>query len=374
MTDREIIGFHLVTEPYGCFSNWHASDFTYAGVRYNCVEQYMMAQKVRMGQRDDLAEQIMAGKDPARIKALAGKDSFREYGRISSIWEKYRRQIVKRGVRAKFSQDPESLRVLLDTGYALLAECARQDTVWGIGINLNNPVWKDEKNWRGSNILGQILMEVRDELRWETEAKGSARYVDYRMADSIPEWRMPVGHLRRFPQYGSAVHLYAAQLEAGPALDAFYAGTLEEMERRIRSGRNQLPSAGFFEMKQDIYETARKTGYSVTAGDIFRVEPSHWELEGDPYFWQILETAFAFDDISMTEEEMTGKINLLFRENTGRLPERNASGCIEDNNGMPHGEVSYNWLINEVIPLLCGRLKVLQQSGSVRKCLGFSGE
>lgn len=43
---KKTVGFHLPTEPYGCFSNWYPSRFTYAGRTYNCVEQYMMAQKV----------------------------------------------------------------------------------------------------------------------------------------------------------------------------------------------------------------------------------------------------------------------------------------------------------------------------------------
>ncbi len=42
----EIIGFHLADEPYGCFSNWYMADFELAGIKYCCVEQYMMKRKV----------------------------------------------------------------------------------------------------------------------------------------------------------------------------------------------------------------------------------------------------------------------------------------------------------------------------------------
>ena len=83
---NEIIGFHLTTEPHGCFSNWFSSKFTYAGIQYNCVEQYMMAQKVALGHRYDLQQEIMESSDPAKIKALGGKDSFPEFMNIKSMY------------------------------------------------------------------------------------------------------------------------------------------------------------------------------------------------------------------------------------------------------------------------------------------------
>ena len=77
-----IIGFHLTTEPHGCFSNWCFSEFVYAGVWYSCVEQYMMAQKVVLGKRHDLRQRIMETSDPATIKALGGKEYFPEYAKL----------------------------------------------------------------------------------------------------------------------------------------------------------------------------------------------------------------------------------------------------------------------------------------------------
>ena len=39
---KEIIGFHLVTDPHASFSNWAFSPFTFAGKHYTSVEQYMI--------------------------------------------------------------------------------------------------------------------------------------------------------------------------------------------------------------------------------------------------------------------------------------------------------------------------------------------
>ncbi len=87
----------------------------------------MMAQKVSLGHRYDLRQEIMDTHDPAKIKALAGKDSFPEFSSIKTVWDRNCRHIVKRGVKAKFQQNPDMLQELLDTGDALLCECAGQD-------------------------------------------------------------------------------------------------------------------------------------------------------------------------------------------------------------------------------------------------------
>ena len=182
-----IIGFHLTTEPHGCFSNWFPSDFVYAGIQYNCAEQYMMAQKVSLGGRYDLRQKIMETENPSEIKALGGKDSFPEFVNIKPVWERNCRHIVKRGVKAKFLQNPDLADELLDTGDALLCECAGHDRIWGIGINLQNSEWQDVSNWNGSNYLGIILMEVREELRKEQAQKGIVQYIDFRDSSAIPE-------------------------------------------------------------------------------------------------------------------------------------------------------------------------------------------
>lgn len=255
----DIIGFHLTTEPHGCFSNWFQSDFTYAGIQYLCVEQYMMAQKVALGQRYDLLDEIMKTSDPVRIKALGGKGYFTEFAAIKPIWDRHCRHIVKRGVRAKFMQNPVILDELLATSNALLAECAAKDRIWGIGINLKNPAWKNIENWNGSNYLGQILMEVREELRQELKEKGSVQYRDFRDAEAIPEWKLRAIQLKRFPQYYGSIHTYADQLPAGTIRDSFYKCIFESVEDAMRTNMGGgLPISGFYEMKQEIYEIAHR--------------------------------------------------------------------------------------------------------------------
>jgi len=39
------------------------------------------------------------------------------------------------------------------------------DTIWGIGLGKDNEKAQNIAMWRGKNLLGFALMEVRDEIR-----------------------------------------------------------------------------------------------------------------------------------------------------------------------------------------------------------------
>ena len=64
--------------------------------------------------------------------------------------------------------------------------------------------------------------------------------------------------LKRIPQYYAAIHSYADQL-SGHIRDAFYRCSLEGVEEMMRENMGGgLPIAGFYEMKQEVYEIARR--------------------------------------------------------------------------------------------------------------------
>ena len=60
---------------------------------------------------------------------------------------------------------------MLNTGSAVLAEASPYDRVWGIGIDEEKAKKCGCSRWRGENLLGFALMEVRDELAriWKYE-------------------------------------------------------------------------------------------------------------------------------------------------------------------------------------------------------------
>ena len=68
--------------------------------------------------------------------------------------------------KAKYSHN-EDLKKLI-TSYEFkgkgYVEASPVDRIWGIGLGENDPLADDEKNWKGQNLLGKALDEVRDWL------------------------------------------------------------------------------------------------------------------------------------------------------------------------------------------------------------------
>lgn len=253
------IGFFHENEPYGCFTNWYPAEFDYAGIHFKNAEQFMMFHKVMMFGKYDLAKQIMQTSDPAKCKQIA-KQKFPEFD--ADLWEKTCLVIVKRGVHAKFQQNQSILNILLGTGNALLAECSPYDRKWGIGIDIHDDNRFLVSEWKGSNYLGRILMEVREELRQELifSKDGRLQYVEARGAGSIPVWKMTAGELKQIPQYHKIIHAYSDTLLSFDLKKCFYyQHSLEEWDMFFCLKKNTiLPVRGFYEMKQDIYDTSRR--------------------------------------------------------------------------------------------------------------------
>ena len=157
----EMVCFHNPDESNGFLSNWYLSDFEVDGVRYSSLEQYMMHMKALMFDDAETASKIMTTDDPAEIKALGRAVTPFE----STIWAGRAQIIVYRGLLAKFSQNDKLARMLDETGDAMLVECASGDKIWACGRAMNDSRRQDIKLWRGQNLLGFALMEVREQLR-----------------------------------------------------------------------------------------------------------------------------------------------------------------------------------------------------------------
>jgi len=60
---------------------------------------------------------------------------------------------------------------LLETKGTTIVEASPYDTIWGIGMAEDHPDVMDEAKWKGENLLGKALTELRDELIEETNEK-----------------------------------------------------------------------------------------------------------------------------------------------------------------------------------------------------------
>ena len=110
-------------------------------------EHYFQAQKFA-GHPDE--EEVRQAGSPM-IAARMGRSRKRPFRKD---WETVKLDVMREVVRAKFTQHPELMAVLLGTDDAPLVEHTANDAYWA-----------DGGDGSGQNWLGRILMEVREELR-----------------------------------------------------------------------------------------------------------------------------------------------------------------------------------------------------------------
>lgn len=145
----------------GCLSQWWPSAFVIDGVTYPTAEHWMMARKARLFDDPAGLAGVLAARSPGAAKA-AGR---RVRGFDEQRWKSARFELVVAGNLAKFTQHPDLRRFLLATGRRILVEASPLDRIWGIGMGTSNPDVARPSAWRGLNLLGFALMEVRDQLR-----------------------------------------------------------------------------------------------------------------------------------------------------------------------------------------------------------------
>lgn len=144
----------------GPFSQWYKSEFTVEGITFVTAEQYMMYNKAKLFEDDEIAELILKTDNPSEQKMLGR--SVKNFDK--KIWERQAKNIVTKGNIAKFSQNEELLSFMKNTKDLILVEASSYDKIWGIGLSENDPDIEDESKWQGTNWLGECLMKVRKEL------------------------------------------------------------------------------------------------------------------------------------------------------------------------------------------------------------------
>ena len=148
------INFYTTTGEYGCFSNFSRHSILLNGKRWPTSEHFFQAQKFHGTEHE---EEVRLAKTP-KIAASMGRDRKRPLRRD---WESVKDQIMREAVLAKFSQHDDLKAILLGTGDALLVEHTTNDSYWA-----------DGGDGSGKNMLGRILMEIRELLRKQENDAG----------------------------------------------------------------------------------------------------------------------------------------------------------------------------------------------------------
>lgn len=148
----DVINFYSTGDEYGCLSNFAAYPIRLAGATWPTTEHYFQAQKFPSDPEHQAA--IRTTTSPM-IAARMGRDRKKK---LRDDWESVKDSIMADALRAKFSQHAELREILLNTGDAVLVEHTKNDSYWA-----------DGGDGSGRNMLGILLMRLRDELLNETK-------------------------------------------------------------------------------------------------------------------------------------------------------------------------------------------------------------
>jgi ribA/ribD-fused uncharacterized protein len=144
-----------------CFSQWWVAPFEVDGRTYRTAEHWMMAGKAKLFGDEETLDLILKVDEPKDVKA-AGR---LVKGFDAGIWDAHKYGIVVEGNWHKYRAHERLGRFLLDTGDKILVEASPVDAIWGIGMGQDDPAARVARTWRGDNLLGFALMEVRDKMR-----------------------------------------------------------------------------------------------------------------------------------------------------------------------------------------------------------------
>ena len=161
-----------VTDKYIYFwgefpSNWYPCHFVIERdgkeFSFSNSEQYFMWMKaITFGDEETANKILKRGHNPRTAKAL-GRE-VKNYD--DEKWNEIRYKVMVDANYYKYSQNEELKELLLNPEFdgKHFCEASPFDIVWGVGLGEDDPLIDDESNWRGQNLLGKALDEVRNTL------------------------------------------------------------------------------------------------------------------------------------------------------------------------------------------------------------------
>jgi len=143
----EIIQFYKVNDPYGEFSNFASSPIVLESQVWPTVEHYFQASKFEDFRIGDMIRSMKSPMD-------AAKEGRNRANKLKSNWEEIKDRVMYKALKAKFLQHPALKKILLKTEDMVIIEHTSNDSYWA-----------DGGDGSGKNMLGTLLMRVREELR-----------------------------------------------------------------------------------------------------------------------------------------------------------------------------------------------------------------
>ncbi|TNF30338.1 MAG: NADAR family protein [Deltaproteobacteria bacterium] len=145
------VNFYSRSKPYGEFSNFALFPIMIEGKRWPTSEHYYQAMKFK---DKKLQELVRTTEDPAAAAKIG-----RTRGPVRKDWHKVKERFMWPALVAKYTQHDRLQKLLLSTGTQKIIEHTKNDDYWG-----------DGGDGTGKNILGLMLMGLRDQIREDNGA------------------------------------------------------------------------------------------------------------------------------------------------------------------------------------------------------------
>jgi ribA/ribD-fused uncharacterized protein len=142
----QVIEFYIVSDEYGEFSNFAKYQILLDDKRWPTSEHYFQAQKFENAEYKEAIRKA----DTPMIAARLGRDRKQE---LRKDWKSAKVGVMRNAIFAKFTQHEELKKLLISTGNAKIIEHTQNDDYWA-----------DGGDGSGKNMLGKLLMELRETL------------------------------------------------------------------------------------------------------------------------------------------------------------------------------------------------------------------
>jgi ribA/ribD-fused uncharacterized protein len=145
---QQKVRFYWEDDSLGCLANCSPHTINMHGCSWPTAEHLFQAERFPFD--CELRRQIRHAATAREAKRIAHQN----IGETRKDWQLVRGEVMRQVVLAKFTQNEEAARGLLSTHDLEIVENSPDETFWGCGPKGD-----------GQNVLGKILMEVRETLR-----------------------------------------------------------------------------------------------------------------------------------------------------------------------------------------------------------------
>ncbi|WP_371801801.1 NADAR family protein [Candidatus Lokiarchaeum ossiferum] len=145
---RHTIFFYRASGKYGFLSNLYKAEIFFDGRNFPTSEHAYQFGKFL---EPETAEWVMKAPKP-HLVAIVSHGLFA--WDIVPKWNLLKVKRMEEVIQAKFLQHPKLAKKLFQTGNAELIEKSKMDNFWGNG-----------KKGNGKNMLGKLLMKIREEIK-----------------------------------------------------------------------------------------------------------------------------------------------------------------------------------------------------------------